>query len=90
MRNALAPFGLGMVKAGVAEDAQLPVRRGRKSKAGAVGQFAAILGEMKFGAAVAVGFAVKIAVFDIRPDGQAHFKLRRQIGRPCSGQCGRN
>ena len=66
MGDALAPFGLGMVNAGVAEDPQLPVPRRCESEARVVAQFVAILGEMNLGAAVAVGFGVKIAVFYIR------------------------
>ncbi len=77
-----------MVSAGVAEDTQLPVPRRCESEAGVVAQFVAILGEMNLGAAVAVGFGVKIAVFYVRPHGEAHVKLRRQIGRPCAGHPG--
>ena len=78
--NAIAPFRLRMIDANVAEDAQLPVRRGREGEPNLVRERVAICGEMIIRRVITMGFGVKIPVLDVNAHREMDMKLRRQIG----------
>ena len=65
MRDAFTPFRLRMKRARVGEDPESAVRRRRERKTRPVGQRPCVRGEMVFRGAIAFGFPVKVAVFDI-------------------------
>ena len=60
-----------MIDARIALDAQVPISRGGKGEAGAVGERASVGVEVVIRAAVPMGFPMEIAVLDIHPHRQA-------------------
>ena len=70
VRNVFAPLRLRMKFAPVAKRAELAVRRRRERKTRLVRQRPGVGAEMLFRSGIALGFVVKIAVFDIHAHGQ--------------------
>ena len=70
--DALRPFRLRMILAGVGEDAALPVLGRRELETRAVPQRPSVHGEMMIRSSVAVGLPVEVSVFDVDPNAEPH------------------
>ena len=72
-----------MVFPPVCEHPQLPIVRWSKLESRPTQQLAAMRIEMMFRAGVPVRFSMEVAIFDIDPHRQAHWRVRRQILAEC-------
>src|SRR6185437_2898129 len=81
MRNVFTPLRLGVKLAGIAEHAELPVRRRRELKTRPIWHRSGVSGKMILRGVVASRFRVEVPVLDVHAHGQSHTPRRYALRR---------